>query len=111
MAPVSPCARVLSEMVLQIEFHPVVQPAVVLPPFPAPPNPNFDDEAPEWTEWLGVQFMFCWQCDVWVPQAQGVAPVDMSCPDCAAVTATLAAWDAADAAAEAELELEEGDSE
>ena len=77
---------------------------------PAPiPTP---DEIPDWkVDAQGALFMYCWACESWIPQAQGTAPILMSCQACNAVTAVLAAWAAADAAAEEELELEAGDSE
>jgi hypothetical protein len=98
-------------MVVHIQIQPMNDPLhiVIVPPhFPPPPNPNFEDETPEWMQINGELFMFCYACETWVPQPEGTAPSQMTCQECAAVTAQLAAWDAEE---DEELELVAGDSE
>ena len=104
------CSCVLSEMVVYIQIQPPNDPLhIVVPPiFPPPPNPNVEDETPEWMEVQGELFMYCWACETWVPQHQGTAPEDMTCEECAAVTAQLAAWDVDELE---EVPLEAGDSQ
>ena len=106
------CMRVLSEMVVHITVQPAEDPLYVIVPYPWPAPVNPDLDLPDWKmDDQGYVFMYCWGCELWILQPQGTAPIDMTCQDCAAVSAVLGAWSAEDAAAELELELEAGDSQ
>ena len=106
------CSCVLSEMVVYITIQPPNDPIHVIVPYPWPAPVNPDLDLPDWKmDEYGDLWMFCWSCEQWIPQSQGTAVADMSCQDCAAVSAVLGVWTLEDAAAELELELEAGDSQ
>ena len=103
---------VLSEMVVYITIQPPNDPLHVVVPFPGPPPPFPDLDLPDWkADDQGGLWMYCWGCELWIPQPQGTEPAEMACQECAAASAVLGAWTAEDAELELELELEAGDSQ